>query len=1178
MKKRVSVLLTMCMMFQMILSVNVRAAGMTEFYADIYGIFMEFDSKVSNDVIAGYSLMLGDEEIDTGFEIDGQNVKILPVEKLKTDETYSLVMGETVKNFQIKTLFFEDFNGETGSVDDTTVKENEYGAYTLVPSEGEMFYQDGEFVLANSVLSITEINELYNNRKVTYSMDVKGYGKKYTETSKPNAGLVQIFMGIRGQHVDSNKEEYALRLTNAKGYLGSVDSDSKFTAISSEFYGADNEKYGFSTVTNNEVLIGGNYTYDTESKKKEMSLRTYDNDITAFADGKVLTSITDNTYENGYFNIYCDQRTLAVVDNILITCMKEEMKAESLEHEIGSLKLKFDNSVAGVENFDKIRVYENDKMVNAEFSVDADEDTVITIIPENFKASSTYKIEVEEGFGGKDYSIFEKTEFSADIDLQEIKVIGAEVDIIDNIVIDFNLNVESVADLQSVKVYENEIEVNADKKITDNQLVIKPENFLKGNTYKVVIEKGFVNENLFVFDEYVFEETLTKRNLKALELKIATSSIAITFNEKLPEVDNIGEYIKVFLKDEEVAVKNYKIVNEKITLELSGTLEKDTEYDLYIKKGMEDENIYMKKSYLYKIKNSTPIKENEPIVSAFKIDEETSDGVLNGQFRIKNYSDDNIPVAVAVAAYGKDGKMQTARVFDISEIESGEISDIEFSLDKVSKVGEVRIFVWESLGTLKFIDSKAADDFIERTELTLPDLISDHMLIQQNKPIKIWGNTESGVSVSAKLKNGASALSEGETTAGANGEFSVELPAVTAGGPYTLSITAGNATIDVEDVLVGELWVQGGQSNMARATSGTGTFASQILPNQANEEIRLFMATDDIKATTPAKDLKGTWKIADKSSVNSYSAVGYVALEKLNEELDIPVGGICNAIGGASMSQFMGVDNGKAGEYYNTKTAPLTQLNIKGVMWYQGEGDRGRTPSDFSQTFNKLIKTWRNGWNDSELPFVYVALPPSPMKYFANWNNSYIMEDFSSARLGQLQSYYENDNVAIAVSMDCPPNQGEDALHPNNKKPIGERLGLAALDLIYNEIDNGISPLYGSASANGNTAVITFNHSYDGLKTTDGKAPRCFYVSESENGTYYEATAEITGTNTVKLTCDEVAEIKYVSYAVEMHMYPYTSVDNSVINTYADVNLVNSEGLPACPFAYSVSETRAEKN
>ncbi|MBE7042764.1 MAG: sialate O-acetylesterase [Ruminococcaceae bacterium] len=466
---------------------------------------------------------------------------------------------------------------------------------------------------------------------------------------------------------------------------------------------------------------------------------------------------------------------------------------------------------------------------------------------------------------------------------------------------------------------------------------------------------------------------------------------------------------------------------------------------------------------------------------------------------------------------------------------------------------------------------------VSAADIQLPNLIGDHMLIQQAKPIKLWGTATPGETVTITLGTASKTISQGTATVKSDGTFQAQLPATMAGGPYTLTFSSPSSTKTVSDVLVGELWVQSGQSNMERATAGTGSFAKDILPTEQNNNIRIFMNTEAIKATAPATDLKGSWKIANKSTVNAYSAVGYVALETMQQELNMPVGGICNAVGGAGMSAFTGPVNGTAGDYYYAKTSPLTQMNIRGIMWYQGEGDRGRTPEQFTTVFNQLIQSWREDWKDLDLPFVYVALPPSPMKYYASWTGGYIMEDFSSARMGQLQSYYENDNVAMAISMDCPPNPGEDSLHPNNKKPIGQRLGWAALDMIYNVIDKGCSPLFKSVTVNGKTAVITFHHAYEGLKTTDGKAPRNFYVSESENGTYHEAVATITGKDTVTLTCDKVSAIKYVSYTVEKHMYPYTSADDAVVNTYADVNLVNSEGLPACPFAYAVTQTKPEK-
>lgn len=386
--------------------------------------------------------------------------------------------------------------------------------------------------------------------------------------------------------------------------------------------------------------------------------------------------------------------------------------------------------------------------------------------------------------------------------------------------------------------------------------------------------------------------------------------------------------------------------------------------------------------------------------------------------------------------------------------------------------------------------------------------------------------------------------------------------------------TTKASSVIVDDVLIGELWVQGGQSNMQKTVSETGRFREDIKPKKDNNEIRLFYNTESLKTPSRAKDLDGKWMVATVNNVDTYSAVGYVALEKLNQELGIPVGGICNAIGGTAMGPFQG-PVAPGGESYNAKTAPLTQFNIRGVMWYQGVADRYN--KDFASDFEKLIKSWRTDWQDADMPFIFVNEQPSPMKYYASWVKEDIAEDWSDVRIAQLEVYHRVNNVGMAVAIDCPPLVGkEDALHPGNKKPVGQRLALSALGLCYGIEDKWSSPLYQTSKANGNSAVITLSHVYDGLKTTDAQAPRCFMAAGAD-GVFYEATAEISGKDTITITCPKVSNIEQISYAIEKHMYPYSSVEDMVKDTYADVNLVNSQGLPLCPFVYKIHETKPEK-
>lgn len=463
--------------------------------------------------------------------------------------------------------------------------------------------------------------------------------------------------------------------------------------------------------------------------------------------------------------------------------------------------------------------------------------------------------------------------------------------------------------------------------------------------------------------------------------------------------------------------------------------------------------------------------------------------------------------------------------------------------------------------------------------INLPDIISDHMLLQQGEEVTLWGTADAGETVMVKLMANGKTYLTAKTTAKSDGSFEVNLPAIPPGGPFELVFATKTATKTVTDVMVGELWLQGGQSNMAMPTQNCGSHAAKILPDKKIDDIRLFMNTKDDGSTERASSLSGQWMVADESTVKKYSAIGYYALKTIHDELDIPVGGICVAVSGRGMSYFMGPDSpgGAGGKLYNTKYAPIINMTVRGVMWNQFSADRTKDEEAFSASFNKLIKTWRADRNDPDLPFVYVTAYPALMKYYASWTDSYIMEDWSVARLGQIKTYYDTDNTAFCVTTDLPPQPSDsDPLHPQDKTTTAKRLGITALGAIYGKIENWQSPLYKVSAKNGDCVDVTFSSTYGGLKTTDGEAPRCFLVGATQTS-LREAKAEIINENTIRLSSDSVKNIKYISYCVEAHLYPYKSVDDAVINTYPDVNVVNSEGLPLTPFYVKVGDAKKEK-
>lgn len=463
---------------------------------------------------------------------------------------------------------------------------------------------------------------------------------------------------------------------------------------------------------------------------------------------------------------------------------------------------------------------------------------------------------------------------------------------------------------------------------------------------------------------------------------------------------------------------------------------------------------------------------------------------------------------------------------------------------------------------------------VSAASISLPDLISDHMLLQQGKEIKLWGKAGAGVAVLAELREGKLVITSGTGVADDKGNFEIVMPPVPAGGPYTLAFSEnGEVTARVSDVLVGELWVQSGQSNMVKTTGSlTEKRANEILPEGEMDEIRIFMNGGLDSNAERRTDLVGEWEIASAATVAEYSAVGYAALEEMYNTLKVPVGGICAGAGGTGMGGLMGPETrgGVGGSTYNTKIAPLTQFSVRGVMWYQGEYDRNN--ENYVSDFKKLITSYRTDFNNATMPFILVMLPGSPMKMYAEYTGGYSIQDYSHAKLSQLEVFNTVPNVGISITTDCPPDEGDDPVHPSNKYHVGKRLGTSALGLVYGVTDKWSSPNYMSAKANGSEVTVTFSHAYDGLKTTDGEAPKAFMVA-GEDGKFYEAKAEITGKDTVKLTSSKVSDIKQISYAVDQDIFPYTSIDDAVEQKYVEVNLVNSIDLPAAPFRFEVTKT-----
>ncbi len=342
-------------------------------------------------------------------------------------------------------------------------------------------------------------------------------------------------------------------------------------------------------------------------------------------------------------------------------------------------------------------------------------------------------------------------------------------------------------------------------------------------------------------------------------------------------------------------------------------------------------------------------------------------------------------------------------------------------------------------------------------QLRLPSIIDDHMVVQRNSDIKIWGWDTPG----QKNKVTASwAKKKYKVKTDAQGKWIVTMVSPDAGGPFEISKIC-SATKILTDILSGDVWVCSGQSNM-EWDAGSGYDNSKVEVSNANyPKIRLLDVTNKT-SLKEEEDINGKWAVCTPESVFGFSAVGYFFGRELLKETDVPIGLIGSEWGGTpseawteksylySKPEFE--ENNKVynagikgndqlhphmpGVLFNGMIAPLLNFKIKGAIWYQGESNANRGLY-YSEVFPGMIKNWRERWG-YEFPFYFVQL--APYNYATEYSGSLVRES-------QLQSL-KTPNTGMAVIMDIgnPTN-----IHPTNKQDVGKRLAFWALAKDYNK-------------------------------------------------------------------------------------------------------------------------------
>jgi sialate O-acetylesterase len=402
------------------------------------------------------------------------------------------------------------------------------------------------------------------------------------------------------------------------------------------------------------------------------------------------------------------------------------------------------------------------------------------------------------------------------------------------------------------------------------------------------------------------------------------------------------------------------------------------------------------------------------------------------------------------------------------------------------------------------------------------------MVLQRDRPLPIWGWAEPGEEVTVTLDG-----QKVSTKADDNRRWLVTLKPVKADGkPHTMTIEGKNKIV-LEDLLIGEVWLGSGQSNMEWSINQSkGTKEHTAAADRPT--IRLFQVPK-VQADTPADDVKSQWEVCSPKTIGRFSAVLYHFGTRLQKDLDVPIGLINSSWGGSPIEPWLVADK-KAGRMYNGMIAPLHPFALRGITWYQGESNVGQGMK-YRDNMENLIKGWRGVWK-AELPFYFVQIAP-----------------WSGYKADLLPPLWEAQAAAVkiprtgmVVCTDLVDNIKD--IHPANKQPYGERLALWALAKDYGKKDLVHSgPLYKGMKVEGAKVRVSFAHIGGGLQARDGKALTEFEIA-GKDGKFVPAEAAIDG-NTVIVQAEGIAEPAQVRFGWR---------------NMANPNLMNKEGLPASPF------------
>ncbi|EEI92589.1 hypothetical protein HMPREF0765_1816 [Sphingobacterium spiritivorum ATCC 33300] len=479
-----------------------------------------------------------------------------------------------------------------------------------------------------------------------------------------------------------------------------------------------------------------------------------------------------------------------------------------------------------------------------------------------------------------------------------------------------------------------------------------------------------------------------------------------------------------------------------------------------------------------------------------------------------------------------------------------------------------------------------------KADIRLPALLSDNMLLQQNTKVRLWGSADPGEQVTVKASWTADNII---TTADHSGKWMLTLETPKASDKTYELLFNGKNEIRIRNILVGEVWLCSGQSNMDFPVAKSTGWRTGILDEEQHmkeadfPEIRLFHVRQTLSPKVPLEDCEGEWMICNPDNLKEFSAVAFFFGRKIYRQTKLPVGLIQTTWGGTHAESWtpmpvmqhnplyttlieeqnkaeesypqdsliyqkalkdyeearskgqqlpkkpkepLGIYHNKAlATLWNGMVNPLVPYTIKGVIWYQGESNSVRY-QDYQQVFSNMIQSWRTAWKQKDMPFYFVQIAPH-------------YKQPPEIREAQLKTWQSVQHTGMVVITDVGDSTD---IHPRNKQVPGERLANWALAKEYKISVAYSGPLYRKKKIQKDKVILSFDYVSKGF-LSDGKAIKGFEIAGADQH-YYPATATVQGTQ-LWVSSKQVKQPLYVRYAW---------------GKYKPGNLYNAEGLPASPF------------